>query len=157
MLSTFLNIICYSIGSLLWGVVIGAICMALFFLLIKGWWKDAVMSLSTYIVGGILGILLMFQCTLICGSLAIMRKANQFEALATEAIEQMVTSGKATLNEIVDQAETQEGLEDVEILENQYNDCLCRTQILVDAPGLADYFLRSPIGNHHVIIPERRQ
>lgn len=47
-------------------------------------------------------------------------------------------------------------LEDVEILENQYNDCLCRTQILVDAPGLADYFLRSPIGNHHVIIPERR-
>lgn len=48
-------------------------------------------------------------------------------------------------------------LEDMEILENQYNDCLCRTQILVDAPGLADYFLRSPIGNHHVIIPERRQ
>lgn len=48
-------------------------------------------------------------------------------------------------------------LEDVEILENQHNDCLCRTQILVDAPGLADYFLRSPIGNHHVIIPERRQ
>ncbi len=48
-------------------------------------------------------------------------------------------------------------LEDVEILENQYNDCLCRTQILVDAPGLADYFLRFPIGNHHVIIPERRQ
>lgn len=48
-------------------------------------------------------------------------------------------------------------LEDVEILENQYNDCLCRTQIVVDAPGLADYFLRSPIGNHHVIIPERRQ
>lgn len=48
-------------------------------------------------------------------------------------------------------------LEDVEILKNQYNDCLCRTQILVDAPGLADYFLRSPIGNHHVIIPERRQ
>lgn len=113
MLSTFLNIICYSIGSLLWGVVTGAICMALFFLLIKGWWKDAVMSLSTYIVGGILGILLMFQCTLICGSLAIMRKANQFEALATEAIEQMVTSGKATLNEIVDQAETQEVMNEI--------------------------------------------
>lgn len=87
--------------------------MALFFLLIKGWWKDAVMSLSTYIVGGILGILLMFQCTLICGSLAIMRKANQFEALATEAIEQMVTSGKATLNEIVDQAETQEVMNEI--------------------------------------------
>lgn len=44
-------------------------------------------------------------------------------------------------------------LEDVNILENQYNNSLCRTQILVDAPGLADYFLRTPIGNHHVIIP----
>ncbi len=46
--------------------------------------------------------------------------------------------------------------EDVTILENQYNDCLCRTQILVDAPGLSDYFLRSSIGNHHVIIPIRQ-
>ncbi len=44
-------------------------------------------------------------------------------------------------------------LEDVTILENQYNDSLCRTQILVNAPGAADYFLHSPIGNHHVIIP----
>ena len=46
--------------------------------------------------------------------------------------------------------------EDVNILENQYNDSLCRTQILVDAPGLSDYFLRSSIGNHHVIIPLRQ-
>lgn len=28
---------------------------------------------------------------------------------------------------------------------------LCRTQILVDAPGAAEYFLRSPLANHHVI------
>ncbi len=45
--------------------------------------------------------------------------------------------------------------EDVNILENQYNDNLCRTQVIVEAPGLADYFLRSSIGNHHVIIPIR--
>lgn len=45
-------------------------------------------------------------------------------------------------------------LEDINIVENQYNDCLCRTQILVEAPGLSSYFLRSPIGNHHVIIPQ---
>lgn len=46
-------------------------------------------------------------------------------------------------------------LEEVNIIENQYNDNLCRTQIIVAAPGLADYFLRSSIGNHHIIIPER--
>lgn len=47
--------------------------------------------------------------------------------------------------------------EDINILENQYNDNLCRTQIIVEAPGLADYFLRSSIGNHHVIIPSHRR
>lgn len=46
-------------------------------------------------------------------------------------------------------------LENVNIIENQYNDDLCRTQIIVAAPGLADYFLRSSIGNHHIIIPTR--
>ena len=113
MFSIFINIICYSIGSLLWGVLIGAACMVIFFLLIKGWWKDAVMSLPTYVVGGVLGLLLMFQCTLICGSLSIMRKANQFEALATEAVQHMVESGKAGLNEIVDHAETQEVMNEI--------------------------------------------
>ena len=43
--------------------------------------------------------------------------------------------------------------EDIHITDNPYGDNLCRTQIYVDAPGLADYFLREPIGNHHVIIP----
>ena len=43
--------------------------------------------------------------------------------------------------------------EDIHITDNPYGDNLCRTQIYVDAPGIADYFLREPIGNHHVIIP----
>ena len=42
-----------------------------------------------------------------------------------------------------------------EILQNQYRANLCRTQILVSAPGAAPYFLRESIGNHHVIIPGR--
>ena len=40
-----------------------------------------------------------------------------------------------------------------EILRNEYGGNLCRTQIVVKAPGAASYFLREPIGNHHVIIP----
>ena len=39
---------------------------------------------------------------------------------------------------------------------NQYEGNLCRTQIVMDAPGLKDYFLCQPIGNHHVIIPGRQ-
>ena len=36
---------------------------------------------------------------------------------------------------------------------NAYGDKLCRTQVVVEAPGAADYFLRTPIGNHHIIVP----
>ena len=36
---------------------------------------------------------------------------------------------------------------------NSYGDHLCRTQVIVEAPGAAEYFLRTPIGNHHIIVP----
>lgn len=40
-----------------------------------------------------------------------------------------------------------------DIVSNDYQDNLCRTQIHIHAPGAASYFLTSPIGNHHIIIP----
>ena len=40
-----------------------------------------------------------------------------------------------------------------EIVANDYQQNLCRTQIHVNAPGAAPYFLTSSIGNHHIIIP----
>jgi len=36
---------------------------------------------------------------------------------------------------------------------NTYQDRLCRTQVVIEAPGAADYFLRTPVGNHHIIVP----
>ena len=39
------------------------------------------------------------------------------------------------------------------LTENPYDDNLCRTQVVVEAPGAADYFLRTPICNHHVLFP----
>jgi L-fucose isomerase-like protein len=39
------------------------------------------------------------------------------------------------------------------LVENPYGNNLCRTQVVVEAPGAADYFLRNPIGNHHIIVP----
>ena len=44
--------------------------------------------------------------------------------------------------------------EEAELLENQYGRDLCRTQVLLQMKNsdvLSDYFLRNPIGNHHVI------
>lgn len=41
-----------------------------------------------------------------------------------------------------------------ELLYNQYEDNLCRTQIAIRIPSEdAAYFLTDPIGNHHIIIP----
>ncbi len=39
------------------------------------------------------------------------------------------------------------------LVANTYADKLCRTQVVVEAPGAAAYFLRTPIGNHHIIVP----
>ena len=39
------------------------------------------------------------------------------------------------------------------LVENTYGDNLCRTQVVVEAPGAAAYFLQEPIGNHHIIVP----
>lgn len=44
--------------------------------------------------------------------------------------------------------------EDATLVENQYGRDLCRTQVLLQMrnPGiLTDYFLRNPIGNHHIV------
>ncbi|MDE5709109.1 MAG: hypothetical protein K2I32_06665 [Alistipes sp.] len=45
---------------------------------------------------------------------------------------------------------------DAELLRNQYEGDLCRTQIVLQIGGAADYFLKNPIGNHHVILPGHR-
>lgn len=42
---------------------------------------------------------------------------------------------------------------DAEILSNQYEDNLCRTQVWINSPGLEDYLLNAPLGNHHIICP----
>lgn len=113
MFGTLVNIIAYSIGSLFWGILIGAACLLLFFCLVKGWWKDAEFSPFTYVVGAVLGILLVFQSTLICGSVSIINKAEEFEELATYAVQQVCNSGVVDLNDIVDQQETQMVMDEI--------------------------------------------
>ena len=39
------------------------------------------------------------------------------------------------------------------LVANAYGDALCRTQVVVEAPGAAEYFLRTPVGNHHILVP----
>lgn len=113
MIDVLLNILHYSIGSLFWGILIGLACLALFFFLIKGWWKDAEFSLISYVVGGVLGILLIYECTLICGSLAIIRAADDFHDIATTVVSTMVESGDYLPGTIVDKEESQQVMDQI--------------------------------------------
>lgn len=81
------NIIQYSIGSLVWGVLIAVLCMALFILIIKGWLKDAMFSVWSYLIGIVLFVLLAFQCTMIVGSLKIIDTTGTYEAYFTEIVD----------------------------------------------------------------------
>lgn len=73
------DILRYSIGSVIWGVLIALSCMALFVFLIKGWYKDATFSLISYVVGTILFLFLSFQCILIVGSFKIIDTTDYYE------------------------------------------------------------------------------
>ena len=42
---------------------------------------------------------------------------------------------------------------DATLVQNQAERNLCRTQVVVKAPGTARYFLSDSIGNHHIILP----
>ena len=42
---------------------------------------------------------------------------------------------------------------DATLVRNQAERDLCRTQVVLRAPGTARYFLTDSIGNHHIIVP----
>ena len=81
---------------MIWGLLIAVICMGLFVFLIKGWYKDAVFTLISYIVGAILFVLLSIQCVLIIGSLKIIDMSNVYE----ERISLIVDSAYSPSEEI---------------------------------------------------------
>ena len=81
------NILRYSFGSIIWGVLIAICCIALFVFLIKGWYKDATFSPVSYIIGAILFIFLSFQCVLIVGSLKIISMTDDYEQRITSIVE----------------------------------------------------------------------
>ena len=83
MLWALYDILIYSFSSVIWGILIAIVCMALFVFLIKGWYKDATFSPISYIIGVILFFFLSFQCILIVGSLKILDMTDYYEVEIT--------------------------------------------------------------------------
>jgi len=81
------DILRYSISSVIWGILIAVACMTLFVFLIKGWYKDATFSPISYVVGAILFMFLSFQCVLIVGSLKILDTTDYYEMEITRIVD----------------------------------------------------------------------
>lgn len=81
------NILRYSFSSAIWGILIAIVCMALFIILIKGWYKDATFSPISYIIGAVLFLFLSFQCILIIGSLKIIDTTDYYETEITRIVD----------------------------------------------------------------------
>ena len=99
--------------------------------------------------------LLFAHCTVPLGMVRGWVYDTHFESGFGVAVHGELLEGPATIFKIAPDFKTALIAEAV-LDHNQYEGMLCRTQIVMDAPGLKDYFLCQPIGNHHVIIPGRQ-
>lgn len=102
------------------------------------------------------GSFLFAHCTVPLDMVTGYRYDTHFESGIGVAIHGELPAGKARLYKISADL-TQCIDEEVELYDNSYESNLCRTQILVSpskqsANTLRDYFLRSPLGNHHILV-----
>lgn len=69
----------FSFSSIIWGILITAICLTLFYLLIRGWYRNAAFTPKSYVIGFFLFLLLAFQCTMIVGAIKIIHISSYYE------------------------------------------------------------------------------
>lgn len=76
----------FSFSSIFWGILITLICLVLFFIIIRGWYKNAVFTPGSYIIAVILFFLLAFQSTMIVGAIKIIRISDYYEKQVSQLI-----------------------------------------------------------------------
>lgn len=76
-----------SIGNLIWGVLLTVIGIALMFLIIKAWRKDAYFSPASYIVAFVLFFFLSFQSILMCGAITIKSGTDEIRSYINRMVE----------------------------------------------------------------------
>lgn len=81
------SILFNSIGNLIWGVLLTVVGIALMFLIIKSWRKDAEFSPASYLVGIVLFFFLAFQSILMCGAITIKSGADEILSYINRMVE----------------------------------------------------------------------
>lgn len=73
------NILMYSVGSLLLGVLLTIVGVVLMFVLIRSWWRNCTFTPMSFVVGFILFFFLAFQAVLLCGAVTIKSYCDDVE------------------------------------------------------------------------------
>ena len=81
------GIIDYSFSCLMWGVLIAFICTVIFVFILKGWRRDTMFSIWTYLIGGTLFVFMAFQCTMLVGSIKLINTVDEYKAYFTEIVD----------------------------------------------------------------------
>lgn len=97
-MGVFFDIICFSAWNILWGVLIAAVCITLFLVALKGWFKNAELSAWTYVTGAVLFILIAVQSTMISGATKIISLSDYYEQQITEIVSQTSQNGDDGFN-----------------------------------------------------------
>lgn len=94
-MGVFFDIICSFAWNILWGVLIAAVCIALFLVALKGWFKNAKLSPWTYVVGTVLFVFLVIQLSLLIGAVDVMCTVDDIELAIKHIVE---TAGATNLS-----------------------------------------------------------
>lgn len=86
-MGALVNILMYSVGSMLLGILFTILGIVLMFVLIRLWWKNSTFTPMSFLIGGILFFFLAFQSILLCGAVTIKSYCDDVE----QAINLMVS------------------------------------------------------------------
>lgn len=76
----------FSFSSIVWGILITLMCLTIYFISIRGWYKNATFTPVSYIIGVMLFFLLAFQSTMIVGAIKIIRISDSYEKQISQLI-----------------------------------------------------------------------
>lgn len=96
------------------------------------------------------GEILLAHCTVPFNMVRKYSFNTHFESGIGIAVHGELPEGKATIFKLSGDL-SRSYFQSAELIENQYGQDLCRTQISMKLSGSTDYFLTDPIGNHHIV------
>lgn len=96
--------------------------------------------------------LLFAHCTVPLSMVESYTYTTHFESGIGTAIKAEFPLGKVTIFKVAPDLERM-ALIPAELVRNQSESGLCRTQVIVKVSGAAGYFLKESLANHHIIVP----